>query len=94
MEKDGNNAKNDDQEIDESDFQEQSVENLGNGSDKDKGNDENGYRVIHQSNNQESNTNDGSCKSIESILYYLTVLNAISYNTNQYIFNILLKIKS
>ena len=58
MEKDGNDAKNDDQEIDESYFQEQSVENLGNGSDKDKGNDKNVYGVIHQSNNQESSTND------------------------------------
>ena len=78
MEKDDNDARNDDQEIDKLDCQEQSVKNLGNGSDKDKGNDETGYGAIHQSNNQKSNTNDSPCKLIESILYYLTVLNAIS----------------
>ena len=70
------------------------MKNLGNGSDKDKGNNKTGDGVIRQSNNQESNTNYSPCKLIESILYYLTVLNAISYNTNQYIFNILLTTKS
>ena len=55
MEKDGNDAKNDDQDIDKLDFQEKSVKNLGNRSDKDKGNDETGDGAIHQSNNQESN---------------------------------------
>ena len=70
MEKDGNDAKNDDQDIDKLDFQEKSVKNLGNGSDKDKVSDETSYGVINKSNNQESNTNDSSCKLIESILYY------------------------
>ena len=70
MEKDGNDAKNDYQEIDKLDYQEQSVKNLGNRSDKDKGNDETGDGAIHQSNNQESNKKDSPCKLIESILYY------------------------